>query len=92
MSTGIIYTKTLEIASGISETVWPTGNRVSPHQHRFSVVGAGTADIQPIFKGQLTHKAETVLNDSIVLDLSGVDNFDISASGGAITVIYTGVQ
>ena len=93
MATGIVYgPQTYNIAQGSSKTVWPTGNRINGFEHRFSVVGVGTADIQPIFAGQLTHKPETVMNDSIVLDLTGVDNFDISASGGDITVIYTSLQ
>ena len=85
----IVYpTKTLRIPSGATQSLYGD-QTLNGSQYRFSVVGPGTADIQPIFDGQATHKAETVQNDSIVLDLSGVDNVDISASGGNISVIAT---
>ena len=81
--------KRFDIASGTFEDVNPTGTRLNGDQHRFQVVGPGTADIQPVIAGLSTHKAETVTNDSVVLDLTSVDNFRVTASGGNITVIYT---
>lgn len=85
----IYPTRKLEIANGTNQDLYASGNRLNGSQYRFSVVGPGTADIQPVFAGVSTHKPETVQNDSVVLDYSGVDNINISASGGDITVIAT---
>lgn len=79
----------IQVAQGTTESVFKTGNSIYGGQYRFSVVGAGTADIQPVFGTNTTHKPETVTNDTVVLDIYGATNYDISASGGDITVYFT---
>jgi hypothetical protein len=86
----IVYqTKKIEVLQGATETLFPVGTRVAGNQYRFTVVGTGTADIQHIFGGINTPVPETDKNDSIVLDYSGVENVELSASGGDMTVFAT---
>ena len=85
--TNVKPTADYEIGSG--STVRISVENISAHQYRFTAVGAGTADIQPLIGNTSTHKPETVQNDSIVLDLSGPWNFDVSASGGDVLLYFT---
>lgn len=52
-------------------------------------LGSGTLSIKPIVNGDTTHTAYTITNDSIWLDLTNVEDFDLTETSTTNAVNVT---
>jgi len=60
--------------------------------YRVQVFGAGSGSVQPFINGSSDFEAYTVTDTGIVLEISGVEKFEITASGGDITAQVFGYR
>jgi len=83
------FTETVAITSGNSATV----NVTSASEHyRIVVMGAGSGTVQPTINSSADHEAYVISDTTRLLDLTGVESFEITAAGGDITAIVTGYK